>query len=80
MELIRNIKLKKIRNTFQKKLKKDIKLIKESNKIMVFVDKISNMYRLAKEQYDQLIINSIASTYKRQMTTSKNKLTLPRKT
>ena len=47
---------------------------------MIFVDKISNMYRLAKEQYDQLIINSIASTYKRQITTSKNKLTLPRKT
>ena len=65
VELIRNIKFRKIRNTFQEKLKEDIKLIKESNKTMTFADKTSNMYRLTKEQYDQLIMNSITSTYKK---------------
>ena len=65
VELIRNIKFRKIRNTFQEKLKEDIKLIKKSNKTMTFADKTSNMYRLTKEEYDQLIMNSITSTYKK---------------
>ena len=52
VELIRNIKFRKIRNNFQEKLKQDIKLIKKSNKTMTFVDKTSNMYRLTKEEYD----------------------------
>ena len=47
--LIRNIKFRKIRNTFQEKLKEDIKLIKDSHKTMTFADKTSNMYRLTKE-------------------------------
>ena len=65
VELIRNIKFRKIRNTFQEKLKEDIKLIKDSHKTMTFADKTSNMYRLTKEQYDQLIMNSITSTYRK---------------
>ena len=65
VELIRNIKFRKIRNTSQEKLKEDIKLIKKSNKTMTFADKTSNMYRLTKEDYDQLIMNSITSTYKK---------------
>ena len=32
---------------------------------MTFADKTSNMYRLTKEEYDQLIMNSITSTYKK---------------
>ena len=44
LELLRNIKFRKIRDTFRKKLKQDIKLIKESNKTMTFADKTSNMY------------------------------------
>ena len=65
VELIRNIKFRKIRNTFQEKLKEDIKLVNDSHKTMIFADKTSNMYRLTKEQYDKLIMNSITSTYKK---------------
>ena len=32
---------------------------------MTFADKTSNMYRLTKEQYGQLIMNYITSTYKK---------------
>ena len=32
---------------------------------MTFEDKISNMYRLTNEQYDQLIMTSITSNYKK---------------
>ena len=62
VELMRNIKFRKIRNTFQGKLKQDIKLIKDSHEKMTFVDKSSN--QLTKEQYYQLIMNSITSTYR----------------
>ena len=65
VELIRNIKFRKIRNTFQEELEEDIKLIKKSNKTMTFADKTSNMYRLTKEEHDQLIMNPITSTYKK---------------
>ena len=65
VELIRNIKFRKIRNIFQEKPKEEIKLIKKSNKTMTFADKTSNMYRLTKEEYEQLIMNSITSTYKK---------------
>ena len=65
VESIRNTKFKKIRNNFQEKLKDNIKSIKKSNKTMKSADKTSNMYRLTIEQYEQLIMNSIASTYKK---------------
>ena len=65
VELIRNIKFRQITNTFQEKLKEDIKLIKDSHKAMTFVNKTSKMYILTKEQYDKLIMDSIASTYKK---------------
>ena len=65
VELIRNIKFGTIRNTFQEKLKEDIKLMKDSPKTMTFADKTSNMFRLTKEQYDKSIMNSTTSTYKK---------------
>ena len=63
MELIKNIRLRKIRKSFQRKHKEDIKLIKDSHKTITFADKTSNMYRLTKEQYGQLIMNSITSPF-----------------
>ena len=79
VELIRNIKFRKIRNTFQGKLKEDIKLFKKSNKTMPFADKTSNMYRLTKEEYDQLIMNSITSTYKKANNNIKKQINMTRK-
>ena len=64
-ELIKNITFRKIRNTFQDKLKDNIKLIKESNKTMTFADNISNIHQLTKEQYDQIIMNFITCNYKK---------------
>ena len=79
MELIRNIKVRQIRNTFQEKLKEDIKLMKDSHKTMTFAEKTSNMYRLTKEQYDKSIMSSTTSTYKKAIAKLKNKLTRPGK-
>ena len=74
VELIRNTKFRKIRSTFQEKLEEDIKLIKDSHKTMTFADMTSNMYRLTKEQYDKLIMNSITSTYKKANSSIKKRI------
>ena len=42
VELMKNIKFRKIRNTFQEKLREDIKLITESNKTKTSADNASN--------------------------------------
>ena len=65
VELIRNTKFRKIRKTFQENLKEDIKLMKEPNETKRSTYKTSNIYRLTKEQYEQLLMNSITSTYKK---------------
>ena len=44
--LVQNIRVRNIRNNFQKKTKKDIQLIKSSDKTVTFADKTTNLYRL----------------------------------
>ena len=44
--LVQNIRVRNIRNNFQKKIKKDIQLIKSSDKTVTFADKTANLYRL----------------------------------
>ena len=50
-------------------------MIRTSDKTLTFTDKTSNMYRLSKDQYNMLLNNSITSTYKSQITTSRTKST-----
>ena len=52
----------KIRNDFQKKLFKDIGRIKSSK---TPADKTSNIYRLNKGKYNDLLRNAITATYKK---------------
>ena len=46
--LVQNIRFRKTRNHFQKKIQKDIQLIKSSDKIDTFADKTTNLYQLTK--------------------------------
>ena len=43
---------------------------------MTFADKISNIHQLTKEQYDQLIMNSITSNYKKANNSIKNQINM----
>ena len=63
--LVKNVKFRKVKNHFQKKLHQDIKMIRKSEKTMTFTDKTNNMYRLSKDQYNMLLNNFITSTYKK---------------
>ena len=47
--LVKNVKFRKVKSQFQKKLQQDIKMIRTSDKTMAFADKVNNMYRLSKD-------------------------------
>ena len=50
IELVKNIKFRKVKNQLQNQPKEDIKKINQSDKTLTFADKSSNMYRLTKEE------------------------------
>ena len=74
--LVKNVKFRKVKNQFQKKLQQDIKMIRTSDKTMTFPDKTNNMYRLRKDQYNTLLNNFITSTYKRSNSNIKKKINI----
>lgn len=63
--LVNKIKFRKSNNNFQRKLKSDIKNIKNSSKTLTPADKTSNLYRLTNTKYNQLLQNSVTKTYKK---------------
>ena len=65
VDLVKNIKFRKVRNNFQIKLHKDLKKVRSSKKTSTFADKISKMYRLEKEEYRRLLQNAVTTTYKK---------------
>ena len=74
--LVKNVKFRKVKNHFQKKLQHDIKMIKTSDKTLTFANKTSNMYRLSKDQYNMLLNNCITSTYKKSNSNIKKKINI----
>ena len=74
--IVPKIKFKRITNNFQNKLQQDIRNIKSSNKIYVPADKTTNMYKVTKEEYDQLLTNSITNTYKKTNDRAKHSINL----
>ena len=51
--------------SFQQQLTKDIRTIKNTETILKFADKTSNVYKVPKEQYETLINNDITRSYKK---------------
>ena len=64
VNLVKNIKFRKVRNDFQIKLREDLREVRSSKKTMTFADKTSNMYQLEKEEYHCLLQNAVTTTYK----------------
>ena len=48
-DIIRSINFKPVRNDFQKKLTQDINNIKSSENLLIFADKITNLYEMTPE-------------------------------
>ena len=74
-----NIKFRQTRNHFQKKINKDIQLIKSSDKTVTFADKKKYIYRLTKAEYDYLINNAITSKYKNASNNIKKQINIDEK-
>ena len=74
--LVRNVKFRKVKNQFHKKIQQDIKTISSSDKTMTFADKSNNMPRLSKDQYNTLLNNSTTSTYKKSNSNIKKKISI----
>jgi len=53
--LIRNVEFRPYTNTFQEKLKRDIKVIEDSDDVFVAADKTTNYYRLTPAEHDELL-------------------------
>ena len=49
--MTKNVEFRNINNTFQEKLKNDIKELRESDKVFVSADKSLNTYKMEKDEY-----------------------------
>ena len=62
MELIRGVKLKKVKKKFFGQLQKDISSINKSKNVFIFVDKTRNIYETDKNTYSILLTDNISKT------------------
>ena len=63
--LLKSIKFRVTKSSFQQQLTKDIKTIKNTKTTLTFADKTSNVYKVPKEQYKKLVNNAITTSYKK---------------
>ena len=61
--MITAIKFRNYTNEFQEKMKKDIKMIKNDNRVIVKADKTSNLYKVQPEEYKKLLRDNITKSY-----------------
>ena len=65
LELIKSVKVKKVKNAFLDQLHKDITSIKKSKNVFIFADKTRNIYETDKNTYSKLLTDNISKTYKK---------------
>ena len=64
-DLIGSIQFKKVRSSFQFKLKEDLKAIKNENKVYVNADKTRNLYGIEPEAHEKLLLDTITDKYRK---------------
>ena len=64
-ELARTIEFKPVQNQFQKQLKRDIRELKQSSKLLIPADKTTNLYKVSTKDYNKLLTENITKTYKK---------------
>ena len=74
IDMLKVIKFRKIKNQFFTKLKNNIKTVKQSRKTLTSAHKTSNMYRLSKEEHEELLANAVTSNYKKANNSIKKKI------
>ena len=64
-KMIRDIKFRQVRNSFQQKLLESVKSIRNSKNVIVKADKTRNLYEIAPDDYRKLLRNNITAEYKK---------------
>ena len=65
LNLVNELKFRKIKSSFQRQLNEDIRVISRPNKVLVFADKTSNIYKSDTDEYRKLTTEAVKSTYKK---------------
>ena len=63
--LIKQVKFRKVNDSFQNKLANDLKMINKTKSIIVPADKTTNYYKVPKQQYNSLLLKSFKKVYKK---------------
>ena len=64
-QLVENVTFKQVRSAFQDKLRRDVKSINSSKKVLVFADKTRNLYEMDKGQYEKMLRENITKMYRK---------------
>ena len=63
--MAKNIEFRKVNNSFQERLINDIKQTKNSDKVLLSIDKSRHAYSLGQKEYKKLLKENITKTYKK---------------
>ena len=63
--VVPSLKIRKLNETFQEKMKFDISEIKSSPNAFIFADKTGNIYKAAPRGYNRLLKDNITKSYKK---------------
>ena len=63
--MVASIKYRNSKDSFQEKLKEDIRKINDSDKLLIFADKTTNIYSLSPEEHSKLLNDNVTKTYKK---------------
>ena len=70
LKMIQSIKFRKINNPFLLKLKNDIDRIENESKLLIPADKTTNIYKLERPVYNELLERNITKSYKKSQQTT----------
>ena len=63
--LVHQIRFRKVKSNFQRKLNKDVKAVKSSNIRLTSAGKTLNMYKLTKDEYHHFLDKAVTPTYQK---------------
>ena len=63
IDLMENIKFRKVTDTFLNNLSKDLKKVKSSPNVFLFADKTRNVYEASPENYNKILKENVTKTY-----------------
>ena len=61
--MIKNIQFRYTKNSFQQQLRKDIKELYQNKNMSVSVGKSTNIYKMEKGEYENLLFENVTKTY-----------------